>query len=80
MLLGTYAIEKEIDRIRAFFPIGIKVKLFEMSGEPEMPSGLLGKVRFVDDIGQVHIQWENGSRLALHPYEDVFTIIEEEEK
>lgn len=30
----------------------------------EMPPGLKGTVKFVDDVGTVHISWENGSSLG----------------
>lgn len=40
-----------------------------------MQSGLIGKVEYVDDIGQIHVQWENGSSLALNADIDKFEII-----
>lgn len=30
----------------------------------EMPPGLKGTVKFVDNVGTVHISWENGSGLG----------------
>ena len=43
-----------------------------MEGEADMPSGLAGTVQFVDDIGQIHVQWENGRSLALNAETDRF--------
>lgn len=37
-----------------------------------MPAGLKGEVFLVDDIGQIHVQWENGSSLALNAQVDQF--------
>ncbi|MFQ7397231.1 MAG: DUF4314 domain-containing protein [Neglectibacter sp.] len=34
-----------------------------------------GKVIDVDDIGQIHVEWENGSTLALNVEEDDFTVV-----
>ena len=55
----------EVDRIREKYPPGSHVQLIEMKGEPQMEYGLRGKVMAVDDIGQIHVNWENGSTLAL---------------
>ena len=63
-----------VQRIREKYPPGTKVELIEMAGEPQMLPGLKGEVRFVDDIGQIHCTWKNGSSLALVPEEDRFRI------
>ena len=56
---------KEIDRIKAEYPPGSHVKLIETKGEPQMLYGLKGTVMAIDGIGQIHVNWENGSTLAL---------------
>lgn len=61
--------------IKKMFTEGTKVMLHEMAGEPQMQDGVKGEVKFVDDIGQIHVLWENGSRLALHLEEDSFEVI-----
>ena len=63
---------EEIERIREEHPPGSKVVLHEMKGEPQMPYGLRGEVTHVDDAGQIHVHWQNGSSLALTA-EDNFT-------
>ncbi len=50
-----------------------------MEGEHQMPSGMEGKVIDVDDIGQIHVEWENGSTLALNVEEDDFTVVPQKE-
>lgn len=45
-----------------------------------MPYGLKGTVKFVDDAGQIHMKWENGSSLALNIHEDTFEKVEAPEK
>lgn len=64
--------EKKIDNLRKRYPQGTKICLDHMEGEPQMPSGLKGEVFHVDDAGQIHVQWENGSTLALVPGIDTF--------
>jgi hypothetical protein len=34
--------------------------------------GTQGTVEFVDDMGQIHMRWDNGRTLALVPSEDNF--------
>lgn len=54
---------------------GLKIKLIHMEGENQMPFGLVGRIEYVDDIGQIHVKWENGSSLALNADIDEFEII-----
>ena len=60
-----YPKREEVERIKARYPIGTRVELIEMN-DPyrEMPPGLRGTVVAVDDIGTVHIAWDNGSSLG----------------
>ena len=51
--------------MRRRYPPGTEVTLNSMEGESHMPPGLKGKVDMVDDAGQIHVNWENGSSLAL---------------
>lgn len=67
---------RSVEGIRASYPKGTEIELFEMQGEPQMPCGLKGMVQFVDDIGQIHVRWENGSSLALNIGVDQFRKID----
>lgn len=62
----------QIRGIKERYPKGTLVQLTEMLGERQMPCGLKGTVTCVDDAGQIHVEWENGSSLALLPGEDQF--------
>ncbi len=44
----------------------------------ELKPGDLGTVDFVDDMGTIHITWDNGSQLGLVPGEDQYKIVEDE--
>ena len=61
-----------INELRNEFPEGTAVKLTKMENEPQMYEGLKGVVTSVDDIGQIHVKWENGSTLALNTKTDIF--------
>ena len=66
-----------VDEIKDYFKEGMVIKLDYMQGE-NMPSGLIGVVKGVDDIGQVRVSWENGSTLALNIKEDKFEVFEQQ--
>ena len=70
----------KLKEIREMYPEGTQIVLTEMAGESQMPYGLKGTVKFVDDAGQIHMKWENGSSLALNVEVDTFKKIEPEEK
>jgi hypothetical protein len=69
-----------VDRIKRQYPAGTEIELDRMD-DPyrDMPKGLKGIVAHVDDIGQIHCNWENGSTLAIIPGEDAFHKIVERE-
>ena len=67
-----------IEHLKTKYKKGVRVKLISMEGEPQMPEGLNGVVTLVDDMGQIHVEWENGSTLALNIDCDSF-IVEEDE-
>ena len=70
---------EQIERLKERYPAGTVVRLGQMEGEHQMPSGMEGKVTGVDDIGQIHVEWENGSTLALNVEEDDFTVVPQKE-
>lgn len=57
--------EEELDRLKKKYPIGTMVRLISMADEQSPPVGTLGTVTNVDDIGTVHVAWQNGSSLGL---------------
>lgn len=64
--------------IKNKYPAGTRIKLIEMN-DPWNPvePGTKGTVQLVDDIGQIHMKWDNGRTLALVPGQDQFKIISE---
>lgn len=70
---------EQIERLKERYPAGTVVRLGQMEGEHQMPSGMEGKVTGVDDIGQIHVEWENGSTLDLNVEEDDFTVVPQKE-
>lgn len=40
-----------------------------------VPPGTIGEVTHIDDIGNIHVRWQNGSSLALIPEVDSFKVV-----
>jgi hypothetical protein len=38
--------------------------------------GVLGTVVLVDDMGTVHVRWDNGTELGMVPDEDAFELVD----
>lgn len=71
---------EEVERIKEQYPKGTPIRLYSMEGEQTVPLGSRGVVDHVDDIGQIHMKWENGSCLALNVEEDRFDIITQQDE
>ena len=68
---------KEKANLKAKYKKGTKVELIRMDDIQALPKGTKGVVVAVDDIGTIHVDWENGSSLGIVYGEDSCKIIEE---
>lgn len=60
------------------YPAGTRIEMLCMGSDPHpIEPGTRGTVVHVDDIGQIHMKWDNGRTLAIVPSEDAFKIIKE---
>ena len=67
-----------IEITKTHYPKGTRIELINMNDPyAPVPSGTKGTVEFVDDMGQIHMKWDNGKTLALVPSEDRFIKVEE---
>ena len=66
---------RNIQFLKELYPTGTRVKLVEMNDIQAPPIGTLGTVMYVDDIGTIHIKWDNGSTLGAAYPEDRVTKI-----
>ena len=69
----------KLEHLKALYPSGTRVELIEMH-DPyrNLPQGLKGTVRAVDDIGTIHINWDNGCTLGAVYGVDQIRILTEE--
>ena len=60
-----YPTEEEIRNLREHYPAGARVELLEMRDKQAPPIGTKGTVLYVDDIGSIGVDWDNGSSLSV---------------
>jgi len=72
--------KEELEALREKYPPGCRVELVKMD-DPfrEMPPGLQGVVTGIDDSGSIHVDWQNGSSLAVIFGEDECRKVEDGE-
>jgi hypothetical protein len=57
--------------------LGKTILLHEMNDPYPLPTGSRGVIHHIDDLGQFHVNWENGRVLAVIPELDKFEILED---
>lgn len=66
----------QVDRLKNQYPSGTRIELLSsMNDIQPIESGSKGTVIAVDDIGTIHMRWDNGRGLGLIPGEDHFKVI-----
>lgn len=67
---------EEVANVKAKYPVGTRIRLLSMqsvfqsfAGDKILP-GAKGTVTCVDDIGTIHVKWDNGSTLGIAYGED----------
>ena len=68
--------DEELEKLRAKYPKGTKIRLIHMNDPQPVPSGTIGEVVLVDDAGNIHLNWQNGRSLALIEGVDDFEVID----
>ena len=78
--MGFIIKKEELEALREKYPPGCRVELVKMD-DPyrKMPPGLQGVVTGIDDSGSIHVDWQNGSSLAVIFGEDHAVKIEDGE-
>lgn len=74
--------QEQVNRIKERYPIGTVIELtadMEDNYNP-IPKGMQGEVIGIDDIGTLHMKWQNGSGLGVVVGEDSFKVISKPEE
>ena len=66
-----------LEYLRSQYAPGTRVELMEMNDRQAPPPGTKGTVVCVDDIGTIHVHWDNGSSLGVAYGEDRCRVIAE---
>lgn len=70
---------KRVDFYKEHYPAGTRVQLDQMGDDPRpVPPGTKGTVAAVDDMGTVHVNFDNGRALGVCPEVDKFHKITEQ--
>ena len=64
---------EQVEFLRRQYPAGTRIILHSMDDPQAPPPGTRGTVSYVDDMGTIGIEWDNGSALSLIPGEDSFS-------
>ena len=54
-----------VEAVKVAYPSGTRVQLVQMDANGRRRLGTKGTVICVDDIGNLHVDWDNGSRLNV---------------
>ena len=74
--MNRFPSKEIVERLRRTYPKGTVVELVRMNDEHAPPAGTRGTVMSVDDIGTVHVRWQNGSGLGVAYGEDECKIVQ----
>ena len=79
--MNGWPTHEEVQRIKDQYPPGTRIRLNSMADPwSPVPDGTEGTVDMVDDIGQLHMKWDNGRTLSLVPGEDSFSVIPQKQE
>ena len=67
--------KKQVENLREQYPRGTRVELIRMDDPQAPPVGTKGTVIAVDDIGTIHVKWDDGSTLGIAFGADVCRVL-----
>lgn len=68
----------KVDILKNLYPSGSRIRCIKMNDPYRpIPAGMTGTVEYIDDMGTIHMHWDNGQSLGLIPEEDLFKKIDD---
>lgn len=79
--MNEYERQRRIaESTKKLYPPGTRIELLSMSDSyAPVPAGTRGTVKFVDSMGTIFPEWDNGRSLGVVPGEDSFRKLTQEE-
>ena len=79
--LNEYDRQRRIaESTKKLYPPGTRIELIHMNDpHAPVPAGTRGTVKFVDSMGTIFPEWDNGRSLGVVPGEDTFRKLTQEE-
>lgn len=65
----------QLENLKALYPKHTKVQLVHMRDEYAPPEETIGYVTSIDDMGTIHVNWQNCSSLGLVEGVDIFYVL-----
>lgn len=62
--------KEQLQALQLRYPVGTRIELVRMNDAAAPPVGTKGTVTGVDDIGDILVDWDNGSSLNVVPEVD----------
>ena len=67
---------EQVKRIKDMYTEGTRIELLTTMDDIQgVEAGMKGTVTKVDDLGTIHMRWDNGRGLGLIPGEDKFKVL-----
>lgn len=68
----------KVKSLKERYPAGTRIMLDYMEDIQAVPAGTKGTVDHVDDMGTIHMKWDNGSGIGICPDTDRFHVVGKE--
>jgi len=66
--------KEQIEALRFRYPVGTRIELLQMDDPAAPPVGTKCTVTGIDDIGDIWVDWDNGSSLNVVPEQDQIAV------
>ena len=79
--MNEYERQRRIaESTKKLYPLGTRIEIISMKDPyAPVPAGTRGTVKFVDSVGTIFPQWDNGRTLGIVPGEDSFRKLTQQE-
>ena len=71
--------KNKVEMLRQKYPEGTRICVDSMDDYCPIESGTCSTVRFVDDVGTLHCDFDNGRTLGVIPDVDAFHVVKQEQ-